>query len=244
MGCGASIPAVLAPQQPPTETYLFGTATGGGEATFTLPEYEKSKPGSVLPLSLDGNPIAQIDGRSLDIYKKLPGKPTRYPGTAEKLAHLTPVKGADGKLVALIQPIPLIRPSQTACFECSSNILSTVPRVEGLTPVMEHDGVALYPWATVSPMMSWMSQYSTDIRLATPGGFERFATIGFVSSCGNTQTYGGVLKLADGAVVAKFSRAKGVTSYTAAAGVDAGLFVAAHVASVKITRDSIIAGGG
>ena len=38
MGCGASIPAVLAPQQPPTGAYLFGTATGGGEATFTLPE--------------------------------------------------------------------------------------------------------------------------------------------------------------------------------------------------------------
>ena len=111
--------------------------------------------------------------------------------------------------------------------------------MDGLNSAMEHDGVALYPWATVSPMMSWMSQYSTDIRLATPGGFERFATIGFVSSCGNTQTYGGVLKLADGAVVAKFSRAKGVTSYTAAAGVDVGLFVAAHVASVKIMRDSI-----
>ena len=104
---------------------------------------------------------------------------------------------------------------------------------------MEHGGVALYPWATVSPMMSMMSQFSADIRLATPGGFERFATLGFVSSCGNTQLYGGVLKVTDGAVVAKFSRARGVTSYTTAAGVDAGLFVAAHVASVKIMRDSI-----
>ena len=128
MGCGASIPAVLAPQQPPTGAYLFGTATGGGEATFTLPEYEKSKPGSVLPLSLDGQTIAQIDGRSLM-------KDYGRASTAEMMAHLTPVKGADGKLVALVQPIPLIRPSQTACFQCSSNILSTVPRVEGLTPV-------------------------------------------------------------------------------------------------------------
>ena len=237
MGCGASIPAVLAPQQPPTGAYLFGTATGGGEATFTLPEYEKSKPGSVLPLSLDGQTIAQIDGRSL---RKDYGRAS----TAEMMAHLTPVKGVDGKLVALVQPIPVIQPSQTACFQCSSNILSTVPRVDGLTPVLEHDGVALYPWATVSPMMSWGSQFIGDIRLATPGGFERFATLGFVSSCGNTQLYGGVLKLTDGAVVAKFSRARGVTSYTAAAGVDAGLFVAAHVACVKIRRDSIIAGGG
>ena len=105
MGCGASIPAVLAPQQPPTGAYLFGTATGGGEATFTLPEYDKSKPGSVLPLSLDGQSIAQIDGRSLRL--KYDG--TYHTKTAEKLAHLTPVKGADGKLVALIQPIPLIR---------------------------------------------------------------------------------------------------------------------------------------
>ena len=238
MGCGASIPAVLAPQQPPTGSCLFGTATGGGEATLTLPEYDKSKPGSVLPLSLDGQTIAHIDGRSL--RKKYDGTAT----TAEMMAHLTPVKGADGKLVALIQPIPVIQPSQTACFQCSSNILSTVPRVDGLTPVLEHDGVALYPWATVSPMMSWGSQFIGDIRLATPGGFERFATLGFVSSCGNTQLYGGVLKLTDGAVVAKFSRARGVTSYTTAAGVDAGLFVAAHVASVKIMRDSIIAGGG
>ena len=237
MGCGASIPAVLAPQQPPTGSYLFGTATGGGEATLTLPEYDKSNPGSVLPLSLDGQTIAQIDGRSLK--KKYDGTAT----TAEMMAHLTPVKGADGKLVALVQPIPVIRPSQTACYQCSSNILSTVPRVDGLTPVMEHDGVALYPWATVSPMMSWMSQYSTDIRLATPGGFERFATLGFTSAMGNTQLYAGVLKLTDGTAVAKFARAKGVTSYTTAAGVDVGLFIAAHVASVKILRDSDQRGG-
>ena len=129
MGCGASIPAVLAPQQPPTGAYLFGTATGGGEATLTLPEYDKSNPGSVLPLSLDGQTIAQIDGRSLK--KKYDGTAT----TAEMMAHLTPVKGADGKLVALVQPIPVIRPSQTRCYQCSSNILSTVPRVDGLTPV-------------------------------------------------------------------------------------------------------------
>ena len=191
----------------------------------------------MLPLSLDGKTIAQIDGRS---FKQ---SNARF-NEAEALAHLTPVKGADGKLVALVVNIPKIRPSQTALFNYSAKILSAVPRVDGLTPVMEHDGVALYPWATVSPMMTWMSQFQADIRLATPGGFERFATIGFVSSCGNTQTYGGVLKLADGTAVAKFSRAKGVTSYTAAAGVDAGLIVAAHVACVKIRRDSIIAGGG
>ena len=92
--------------------------------------------------------------------------------------------------------------------------------------------------------MSWMSQYSTDIRLATPGGFERFATLEFTSRMGNTQLYAGVLKLTDGTTaVAKFARAGGVTSYTTAAGVDVGLFIAAHVASVKILRDSDQRGG-
>ena len=231
MGCGTSI--VLAPQQPPTGSYLFGTATDG-ETTFTMPEYEKSKPGNVLPLSLDGRTIAQIDGRS---FKK---KSTS--STAEQLAHLTPVKGADGKLIALVQPIPIIQPSQTGMFECSSNNLSAVPRVDGLNSAMEHDGVALYPWATVSPKMSWTSQFSADIQLATPGGFERFATLEFTAVMGNTQMYAGVLKLTDGTAVAEFERAGGGTSYTTAAGVDVGLFVAAHVASVKIMRDSIVGG--
>ena len=233
MGCGASapVPAVLEPQQPPTVSYLLGTATEG-EATATMPEYLNSNPGNVLPLTLDGKSIAQIDGRSFK-------QSTSSFKEADALAHSTPVKGADGKLVALVGNIPKIKPSQTVMCNFSAFILSAVPRVDGLNPAMELDGVALYPWATVSPMLSWTSKFSTDIQLATPGGFERFATIGFVSSCGNTQTYGGVLKLADGAVVAKFSRAKGVTSYTAAAGVDVGLFVAAHVASVKIMRDSI-----
>ena len=237
MGCGASTPADvdLLPQQPPTVSYLLGTATEG-EATFTMPgEYEKSQPGNVLPLTLDGKSIAQIDGRSFI-------QSTTKFKEADALAHLTPVKGADGKLVALVVNIPKIQ--GPGIFNYSAKILSAVPRVDGLNSAMEHDGVALYPWATVSPMMTWMSQFQADIRLATPGGFERFATLGFVSSCGNTQLYGGVLKLTDGAVVAKFSRARGVTSYTTAAGVDAGLFVAAHVACVKIRRDSIIAGGG
>ena len=235
MGCGASTPAVLVPQQPPTVSYLLGTATKG-EATVAMPEYDKSKPGNVLPLTLDGKSIAQIDGRS---FKQSTSKFNE----ADALAHLTPVKDADGKLVALVVNIPKIQPSQTQLFNYSAQILSAVPRVEGLTSAMEYDGVALYPWATVSPMMSWMSQFSTDIRLATPGGFERFATLGFTSAMGNTQLYAGVLKLTDGTAVAKFARAKGVTSYTTAAGVDVGLFIAAHVASVKILRDSDQRGG-
>ena len=120
--------------------------------------------------------------------------------------------------------------------------LSAVPRVDGLNSAMEHDGVALYPWATVSPKMSWTSQFSADIQLATPGGFERFATLEFTAVMGNTQMYAGVLKLTDGTAVAEFERAGGGTSYTTAAGVDVGLFVAAHVASVKIMRDSIVGG--
>ena len=235
MGCGASIPAVLVPQQPPTVSYLLGTATKG-DATVAMPEYDKSKPGNVLPLTLDGKSIAQIDGRS---FKQSTSKFNE----ADALAHLTPVKGADGKLVALIVNIPKIQPSQTQMFNYSAKILSAVPRVDGLTSVMEHDGVALYPCATVSPMMTWTSQFKTDIQLATPGGFERFATLEFTSSMGNTQLYAGVLKLIDGTAVAKFARAGGVTSYTTAAGVDIGLFIAAHVASVKILRDSDQRGG-
>ena len=236
MGCGSSAPAVLLPQQPPTDTYLFGAAIDGTyEAMFTMPEYEKSKPGNALPLSLDGKTIAQIDGRS---FKQR----TSSFSEADALAHLTPVKGADGKLVALVVNIPKIQPSQTQMFNYSAKILSAVPRVDGLKPALEHDGVALYPWATVSPMMSWTSQFSTDIQLATPGGFERFATLEFTSRMGNTQLYAGVLKLTDGTAVAKFARKGGVTSYTTAAGVDVGLFVAAHVASVKVFHDGMIGG--
>ena len=98
MGCGASTPAVLLPQQPPTVSYLLGTATEG-EATVAMPEYEKSKPGNVLPLALDGKSIAQIDSRS---FKQR----TSSFNEADALAHLTPVKGADGKLVALAVNIP------------------------------------------------------------------------------------------------------------------------------------------
>jgi len=234
MGCGASAPAVLLPQQPPTASYLFGTATDG-EATFTMPEYEKSKPGSMLPLSRDEKTIAQLDSRS---FKQSTSKFKE----AEALAHLTPVKGADGKLIALIVTIPKIQPSQTQMFNFSSKIFSAVPRVDGLNSAMEHDGVALYPWATISPEMSYSSALSTKIQLATPGGFEPFATLAFTAF--NNQLYSGVLKLSDGTAVAKFARAQGgTTSYTTAAGVDAGLLVAAHVASVKIVRDSDQRGG-
>jgi hypothetical protein len=150
-------------------SYLLGTATEG-EATVTMPAYLKSKPGDVLPLTLDGKSIAQIDGRSF-IQSRTKFK------EADALAHLTPVKGADGKLVALVVNIPKIRPSQTALFNYSAKILSAVPRVDGLNSAMEHDGVALYPWAIVSPMLSWTTKLSTDIQLATPGGLDRFATL-------------------------------------------------------------------
>ena len=231
MGCGASAPAKLLPQQPPTVSYLFGTATDG-EATVTMPEYDKSKPGNVLPVSLDGKTIAQIDGRSF--------KGNSWAKKAEALAHLTPVKGADGQLVALVATIPKIEPAQTQMFNFSSKIFSAVPRVDGLKSEMVHDGVALYPWAIVSPRMSMMAQYYTDIQLATPSGSEPFANLSFVAF--NNQLYAGVLKLTDGSAVGKFARAGGVTSYTAAAGVDVGLFVAVHVASVKICRDSFTGG--
>ena len=238
MGCGASTPADvdLLPQQPPTVSYLLGTATEG-EATVTMPEYLKSKPGNVLPLTLDGKSIAQMDGRSF-IQSR-----TKF-NEADALAHLTPVKGADGKLVALVVNIPKIKPSQTVMFNYSAQILSAVPRVDGLNPAMEHDGVALYPWAIVSPMLSWTSKLSYDIQLATPGGFERFATLELgtfttIRDGTTSKAYArGVLKLTDGTAVAKFARAEGVTSYTTAAGVDVGLFIAAHVAGLKIQLDS------
>ena len=191
----------------------------------------------MLPLSLNGKTIAQIDGRSFK-------QSTSSFKEAEALAHLTRVKGADGKLVALVVTIPKIEPAQTQMLNFSSKIFSAVPRVDGLNSAMVHDGVALYPWAIVSPRMSMMAQYYTDIQLATPGGFERFATLEFGTWDTKAAYARGVLKLTDGTAVAKLARAEGVTSYTTAAGVDAGLFVAAHVACVKIRRDSIIANGG
>ena len=190
---------------------------------------------SRLLLTLDGKSIAQIDGRS---FKQSTSKFNE----ADALAHLTPVKGADSKLVALVVNIPKIKPAQTVLLNYSAKILSAVPRVDGLNPAMEHDGVALYPCATVSPMMTWTSQFKTDIQLATPGGFERFATLEFGTYATKADYARGVLKLTDGTkggtAVAKFARAEGVTSYTTAAGVDVGLLVAAHVAGVKIVRDS------
>ena len=83
-----------------------------------MPEYDKSKPGAgnVLPLSLDGKTIAQIDGRS---FKQSTTKFLE----AEALAHLTPVKGADGKLIALIVNIPKILPAHTGMFNFSCGFI-------------------------------------------------------------------------------------------------------------------------
>lgn len=78
---------------------------------------------------------------------------------------------------------------------------------------------------------------SADIALAAPGGnFVAFAKISFTAF--NNNLHSGKLVLPDGATCAKFARVAGKTDYTAAAGVDVGLLVAAHVASVKNVRDS------
>jgi hypothetical protein len=82
---------------------------------------------------------------------------------------------------------------------------------------------------------------SADIALAAPGGgFAAFAKIKFTAF--NNNLHSGTLVLPDGAQCAKFARVGGKMEYTAAAGVDAGLLVAAHIASVKNVRDSFQGG--
>ena len=110
--------------------------------------------------------------------------------------------------------------------------------MDGLPVTMTtEDGVPLYQWAKVTPKISSMGMsISAEIDLATPAGLEPFAKIAFTAF--NNNMYAGTLKMANGNSVAKFARMGGGTCYTTAAGVDVGLLVAAHVASVKNICDS------
>ena len=47
-----------------------------------MPEYEKSKPGNVLPLTLDGKTIAQIDGRSFEQGWQVSDSPAALVGSS------------------------------------------------------------------------------------------------------------------------------------------------------------------
>ena len=176
---------------------------------------------------MDGKVVASIGGRT---FKQPMMKAWQ---TAQALAHVTPIKGADGKLSALI--VPSENTGEVSMFGLFSTIYSAAPRVQGLAVAMEHEGVPLYPWATVRLKYAGLG-IAAPIALATPGGYEPFGRIAFTAF--NNNVHAGTLKLLDGTPIAKYARAAGgATSYTTAAGVDAGLFVAAHVASVKNVRD-------
>ena len=229
MGCGPSAPAVLHAQQPPATTLLVDIVRTEPETTLTLPEYESSN-GGTLPVTVDGKVVASIGGRTF----KYDGWGDWRKKKEQALAHVTPIKGADGKLSALIVPDGTMIPNGHACGAgLFQTIYSAAPRVQGLAVAMEHEGVPLYPWATVK---RW-SGSSFPIDLATPGGYEPFGEIRVaVNGEGDLATPGGEGK--PPTPIAKYARAAGgATSYTTAAGVDAGLFVAAHVASVKNVRD-------
>ena len=244
MGCGPSTPAVLHAQQPPATTLLVDIVRTEPETTLTLPEYERSGVreigshwnGGTLPVTVDGKVVASIGGRTF----KYDGWGDWRKKKEQALAHVTPIKGPDGKLTALIVPdgtmIPAGHAAGAGLFQ---TIYSAAPRVQGLAVAMEHDGVPLYPWATVK--LVWRSGgwsgVSFPIDLATPGGYEPFGEIRVaVNGEGDLATPGGEGK--PPTPIAKYARAAGgATSYTTAAGVDAGLFVAAHVASVKNLRD-------
>ena len=235
MGCGASAPAVLHAQQPPATTLLLDIVRTEPETTLTLPEYENSN-GGTLPVTVDGKVVASIGGRTF----KYDGWSDWRKKKEQALAHVTPIKGADGKLSALIVPDGTMIPNGHA-FGAGlfQTIYSAAPRVQGLAVAMEHDGVPLYPWATVK--LVWRSGgwsgVSFPIDLATPGGYEPFGEIRVAANL-DQNVDAGTLKLLDGTPIGKYARAAGgATSYTTAAGVDAGLFVAAHVASVKNLRD-------
>ena len=237
MGCGPSTPAVLHAQQPPATTLLVDIVRTEPETTLTLPEYERSGArrgevweGGTLPVTVDGKVVASIGGRTF----KYDGWGDWRKKKEQALAHVTPIKGPDGKLTALIVPDGTMIPNGHA-FGAGlfQTIYSAAPRVQGLAVAMEHEGVPLYPWATVK---RW-SGSSFPIDLATPGGYEPFGEIRVAGNLDQTVD-AGTLKLLDGTPIGKYARAAGgATSYTTAAGVDAGLFVAAHVASVKNLRD-------
>lgn len=249
MGCGPSTPAVLHAQQPPATTLLVDIVRTEPETTLTLPEYERSGVreigshwnGGTLPVTVDGKVVASIGGRTFKYF----GSGGDWSKVKEKaLAHVTPIKGADGKLSALIVPDGTMIPDGEGLSHVNGEglfqtIYSAAPRVQGLAVAMEHDGVPLYPWATVK--LVWRSGgwsgVSFPIDLATPGGYEPFGEIRVAPNL-DQNVDAGTLKLLDGTPIGKYARAAGgATSYTAAAGVDAGLFVAAHVASVKNYRD-------
>ena len=245
MGCGPSTPAVLHAQQPPATTLLVDIVRTEPETTLTLPEYERSGVreigshwnGGTLPVTVDGKVVASIGGRTFKYF----GSGGDWSKVKEKaLAHVTPIKGADGKLSALIVPDGTMIPDGEGLSHVNGEglfqtIYSAAPRVQGLAVAMEHDGVPLYPWATVRIKSAGLG-ISAPIDLATPGGYEPFGRIAFTAF--NNNVHAGTLKLLDGTPIGKYARAAGgATSYTAAAGVDAGLFVAAHVASVKNYRD-------
>ena len=243
MGCGPSTPAVLHAQQPPATTLLVDIVRTEPETTLTLPEYERSN-GGTLPVTVDGKVVASIGGRTFKYF----GSGGDWSKVKEKaLAHVTPIKGADGKLSALIVPDGTMIPDGEGLSHVNGEglfqtIYSAAPRVQGLAVAMEHDGVPLYPWATVK--LVWRSGgwsgVSFPIDLATPGGYEPFGEIRVAVNI-DQNVDAGTLKLLDGTPIGKYARAAGgATSYTAAAGVDAGLFVAAHVASVKNYRDGAL----
>ena len=172
MGCGPSTPAVLHAQQPPATTLLLDIVRTEPETTLTLPEYESSN-GGTLPVTVNGKVVASIGGRTF----KYDGWSDWRKKKEQALAHVTPIKGPDGKLTALIVPDgTMIRDGNVNGDGLFQTIYSAAPRVQGLAVAMEHDGVPLYPWATVK--LVWRSGgwsgVSFPIDLATPGGYEPF----------------------------------------------------------------------
>ena len=103
MGCGPSTPAVLHAQQPPATTLLLDIVRTEPETTLTLPEYERSNGGTrdpmapvtaFLPVTVDGKVVASIGGRTF----KYDGWSDWRKKKEQALAHVTPIKGPDGKL--------------------------------------------------------------------------------------------------------------------------------------------------
>ena len=105
---------------------------------------------------MDGKVVASIGGRTYKYF----GSGLDWGKVKEKaLAHVTPIKGADGKLSALIVPDGTMIPNGHAFGDgLFQTIYSAAPRVQGLAVAMEHEGVPLYPWATVKRVESFAFQ--------------------------------------------------------------------------------------
>lgn len=231
-------PVVLV-DQPRADRYFLdafrseGTGSSEGTRSFYVVEYESSYAlaAHLLPVTAEEGRAAIAQFGSRTFRQGIWGFDREA-----ALSHLTPVRAGDGGVIGLIVPKDIGKATPPINF--ISAIYSATPRVAGMASTMQHEGVELYPWATATTLILEGTSIQTVVELATsPTSFEKYGTLK-ITAFNSNLLHSGVLGLEDGTPVAEFSRAGTHTKYTVASGVDASLFIAAHVATVKNIRDS------